>query len=130
MSSEMKYYYLTFRDYNEFCVNLSCKGHKPPLQINCDKETGTMFYTMNRHQLNEFWHCCLNDQKTFCSVVCPDSCKVCKWVKTVYNEMRDNFFFDFDRSKSMDEQPHLWRVFSSYLDRKAFPVLAEIQTIR
>ena len=92
MSSEMKYYYLTFRDYNEFCVNLSCKGHKPPLQINSDKETGTMFYTMNRHQLNEFWHCCLNDQKTFCSVVCPDSCKVCKWVKTVYNEMRDNFF--------------------------------------
>ena len=130
MSSELQYYYLTFRDYNEFCVNLTCQGHKPPLQVNIEKETSTMFYGLNRQQLNDFWQSCIRDQKTFCSLVCPESCKVCKWVKTVYNELRDNFFFDFDRSKSNDEQPYMWRVFSSYLDKKLLPVLAEIQIIR
>ena len=130
MSSELQYYYLTFRDYNEFCVNLTCQGHKPPLQINVEKETGTMFYTMNRQQLNNFWQCCIRDQKTFCSLVCPESCKVCKWIKTVYNELRDIFFFDFDRTKPNNEQPYLWRVFSSYLDKKLLPVLAEIQIVR
>ena len=90
MSSDLKYYYLTFRDYVENCISLTCKGHNPPLKINCE-ENGTMFYTMNRHQLNEFWNCCLNDQKTFCSLICHDSCKVCKLVKTVYTELKDNF---------------------------------------
>ena len=98
MSSNLQYYYLTFRDYREFCICLTCKGHKPPLQINCEKD-GTMFYTMNRHQLNEFWNCCQNDQKIFCSLICPDSCKVCKWVKTVYGELTQNFFLILIRQK-------------------------------
>ena len=62
MAKEKEFYYLTFRDYKEFCDNLTCPGHKPPLQINVEKETGNKFYTMNRLQLNEFWQCCLRDQ--------------------------------------------------------------------
>ena len=116
MAREKEFYYLTFRDYKEFGDNLTCQGHKPLLQINVEKETGAKFYTMNRLQLNEFWQCCLRDQQTFCSLICTESCKICKWVKTVYNKLRDNFFFDFDRSK--DEQPILWRVFSCFLDKK------------
>ena len=85
---------------------------------------------MNRHQLNEFWNCCLNDQKTFCSLICHDSFKVCKLVKTVYTELKDNFFFDFDKTKSMDQQPYLWKAFTSYLDKKCLPVLVEIQIIK
>ena len=129
MSSDWKFYYLTFRDYREFCVCLTCKGHKPPLEINCEKD-GTLFYTLNRHQLNEFWNCCLNDQKTFCSLICLDSCKVCKWVKTVYRELKQNFFFDFDNTKTMNDQPYLWRFLSCYLDKKCTHVLAETQVIR
>ena len=55
MAKEREFYCLTFRDYTEFCDNLTCPGHKLPLQINVEKETGTKFYTMNRLQLNEFW---------------------------------------------------------------------------
>ena len=128
MAKEREFYCLTFRDYKEFCDNLTCPGHKPPLQINVEKETGTKFYTMNRLQLNEFWQCCLRDQQAFCSLICTESCKICKWVKAVYYELRDNFFFDFDRSR--DEQPILWNVFSSLLDKKMLPCLVEIQTIK
>ena len=109
------------------CDNLTCQGHDPPLQINIEKESGIKFYTMNRQQLNEFWQCCIRDQQSFCSLICADSCKICKWVKTVYNELRDNFFFNFDHSK--DQQPFLWKVFSSLLDKKLLPCLAEIQII-
>ena len=128
MDAELRYYYLTFQDYRDFCVCLTCKGHKPPLKINCEKD-GTIFYSLNRHQLNEFCNCCLNDQKTFCSLICPDSCKVCKFVKAVHGELTQNFFFDFDTRKSVEQQPYLWRFFSTYLDKKCTPVLAEIQIV-
>ena len=78
MAKEKEFYYLTFRDYKEFCDNLTCQGHKPPLQINVEKESGIKFYTMNRLQLNEFWQCCLRDQQAFCSLICTESCKICK----------------------------------------------------
>ena len=55
MVRNSEFYYLTFRDYKEFCDNLTCPGHKPPLQVNVEKETDIKFYTMNRLQLNEFW---------------------------------------------------------------------------
>ena len=74
MTKEREFYYLTFCDYKEFCDNLTCKGHNPPLQIDVEKETGTKFYTLNRLQLNEFWQCCLGDQQTFCSIICTESC--------------------------------------------------------
>ena len=53
MAREKEFYYLTFRDYKEFCDNLTCQGHKPPLQVNIEKERGTKFYTMNRLQLQQ-----------------------------------------------------------------------------
>ena len=83
---------------------------------------------MNRLQVNEFWQCCLRDQQAFCYLICTGSRKICKWVRTVDNELRDNFFFHFDRSK--DKQPILWRVFSCFLDKKLLPCLVEIQTIK
>ena len=82
---------------------------------------------MNRKQLNEFWQCCVRDQQHFCDLGCPNSCKICPWVKAVYKELRDNLFFDFDRSK--EQQPVLMKVFSSLLDRKLLPCLVEIQII-
>ena len=120
MAKAREFYYLTFRDYKEFCDNLTCQGHRPPLQVNIEKEKGIKFYTMNRLQLNEFWQCCLRDQQALCSLICTESCKICKWVKAVYNELKHNFFFDFDRSR--DKQPILWKVFSSLLDKKCFHV--------
>ena len=47
MARHKDFYYLTFRDHKEFCDNLTCQGHKPPLQVNIEKETSTKFYTMN-----------------------------------------------------------------------------------
>ena len=67
----------------------------------------------------------MRDQQHFCDLGCPYSCKICRWVRTVYNELRDNFFFDFDRSK--EQQPILWKVFNSLLDKKLLPCLVEIQ---
>ena len=127
MAKAVDFFNLTYHNYKEFCDNCTCEGHNPPLKVNVD-ENGFYFYTLNRLQLNEFWKCCLRDQKFFCSEICTKSCSVCKWVKTVYNELRDNFFFDFDRSKT--EQPILWKVYSSYLDKKLRPCLVEIQVIR
>ena len=128
MASHIDFFRLTFRSRKDFCDNVTCEGHDPPLQINIEKESGIKYYTMNRKQLNEFWECCLRDQKSFCSLVCTESCRICNWVKTVYNELRDNFFFDFDGSK--DQQPILWKVFSSLLDKKLLPCLVEIQIIK
>ena len=67
----------------------------------------------------------MRDQQHFCDLGCSDSCKMCWWARTVYNELRDNFFFDFDRSK--EQQPNLWKVSSSLLDKKLLPCLVEIQ---
>ena len=127
MARHIDFFRLTYQARKEFCDNVTCKGHDPPLQINIERESGIKFYTMNRKQLNEFWQCCVRDQQHFCDLGCPDSCKMCRWVRTVYNELRDNFFFDFDRSK--DQQPMLWKVFSSLLDKKLFPCLVEIQIV-
>ena len=91
MARHIDFFGLTYRARKEFCNNLTCKGHDPPLQINIERESGIKFYTMNRKQLNEFWQCCVRDQQHFCDLGCPDSCKMCRWVRTVYNELRDSF---------------------------------------
>ena len=127
MAKTIDFSILTIGNRNEFCENCTCKGHNPPLEV-IDDENGYSFYVMNRLQLNEFWMCCLNDQKFFCLLICPESCTVCKWVKSVYNELKDNFFFDFDKSKT--DQPVLWKVYSSYLDKKLRPCLVQIEVIR
>ena len=43
MAREKEFYYLTFRDYKEFCDNLTCQGHKPFLQINVEKKLALSF---------------------------------------------------------------------------------------
>ena len=127
MARHIDFFRLTYRDQKEFCDNLTCISHDPPLQVSIERESGIKFYTMNRKQLHEFWQCYVRDQQHFCDLGCPNSCKICPWVKAVHKELRDHFFFDFDRSK--EHQPVLWKVFSSLLDRKLLPCLVEIQVI-
>ena len=126
MAKAFDFFTLTYRGYKEFCVNCTCKGHNPPLKVNVD-EYGCYYYVMNRLQLNEFWMCCLNDLKFFCSEICTKFCSVCEWVKSVYNTLRSSFFFDFDKTQT--EQPYLWKVYTSHLDKKLRPCLIRIETI-
>ena len=53
------------------------------------------------------------------------SCRICKWVSAVYAELKDNYFFDFD--KDSNKQPVLWKIFSAYLNKKKLPVLVKIE---
>ena len=103
MARHIDFFRLTYRARKEFCDNLTCIGHDPPLQVNIERESGIKFYTMNRKQLNEFWQCCVRDQQHFCDLECPNSCKICPWVKAVYNKLRDNFFFDLIVPKSNNQ---------------------------
>ena len=126
MATCIDFFHLTFWHRKEFCDNLTCKGHDPPLPVHIYPEIKIKFYLLNRKQLNEFWQCCVEDKKVFCDDwFFPSSCKICKWVTAVCAELRDNFFFDFDWSK--EEQPILWKVFSSNLDKKLRPCLVEIE---
>ena len=125
MATCIDFFHSTFWLRKEFCDNLTCKGHNPTLPVHIYRENNIKFYLFNRKQLNEFWQCCVEDQKVFCDWGCSNSCQICKWVKAVYNELRDNFFFDFDRSNN--KQPILWKVFSSNLDKKLHPCLVEIE---
>ena len=98
----------------------------PTLPVHIYRESNIKFYLFNRKQLNEFWQCCVEDKKAFCDYwSCQSSCQICKWVSAVYVELRDNFFFYFDRSN--DKQPILWKVFSSHLDKKLRPCLVDIE---
>ena len=126
MAKSVDFLTLTYRGYKEFCVNCTCKGHNPPLKVNID-ENDCFHFVMNRLQLNEFWMCCLMDQKYFCSENCGKFCQVCRWVKSVYNALNINFFFDFDETQA--EQPCLWKVCTSYLDKKIRPFLIRIEII-
>ena len=124
MAQSIDFFDTTFWHKKEFCDNLTCRGHKPGVTVYIYPKSNIKFYLLNRQQLNEFWKCCVEDQKVFCEWSCT-SCRICKWVTTVYNELRDHFFFDFDRQK--DKQPILWKVFSSYLDKKLLPCSVEIE---
>ena len=126
MAKAYDFFTLTNHGYKEFCVNCTCKGHNPPLKVNVD-ENECYYYVMNRLQLNEFWLCTLNDQKFFCSENCTKFCSVCEWVKCVYDRLQSSFFFDFDKTQTV--QPSLWKVYTSYLDKKLRPCLIRIETI-
>ena len=108
----------------EFCDNLTCQGHKSGFAVYHYPKTLLKFYLLNRQELNEFWQCCVKDQEIFCEWNCT-SCRICKWVSCVYAELKDNYFFDFD--KKSRKQLILWKVFSAYLDKKLLPCLAEIE---
>ena len=125
MANAIDFLTLTSQGYKEVCVNCTCKGHNPPLKVNVD-ESSCFYYLMNRQQLNEFWMCCLNEQRYFCSETCDNETRqVCRWIRLVYNALTINYFFDFDKTQS--EQPCLWKVYTSYLDRKIRPFLIRIE---
>ena len=126
MARCIDFFNATFWLRKKFCDNLTCKGHNPGLIVHSYPESNIKFYLFNRKQLNEFWQCFVEDKKVFCDSNCPSSCKICKWVTAVYNELRDNFFFYFDRANN--KQPILWNVFSSNFDKKLLPCLVEIET--
>ena len=125
MAKTIDFLTLTREGYKEFCVNCACKGHNPPIKVNVD-ERGCLYYLMNRQQLNEFWMCCLNDQRYFCFKGCDtEICQICRWIKSVYNALSINYFFDLDKTQS--EQPCLWKVYNSFLDKKIRPFLIRIE---
>ena len=113
-----------FWGYKEFCDNLTCPSHQSGFPVYYYPKDSLRFYLLDQRELNEFWKCCVRDQEIFCEKKC-DRCNVCKYVSVVYEELKQNYFFDFD--KSSDRQPVLWKVFSINLDKKLMPVLAEIE---
>ena len=122
------FFHLTYSENRNSCVNVCCLGHSSPLKVNVDINN-CYYYVMDRLRLNEFWNCCLEDKKNFCSERCVNFyCAVCKWVRFVYNELEQNFFFDFDTTRN--EQPYLWKVYSSFLDKKSQPFLIKIEILR
>ena len=47
---------------------------------------------MNRDQLEQYWHCVVEDRDTFFPDRC-DKCNICKEMTNAFTELQDSYFF-------------------------------------
>ena len=103
------------------CNRLTCHGkHNPVFTILFQESSNEYCYCLSRLQLEQYWQCVCENQK----LICPkkynifgtfNKCMLCQEVSDIYKELRENYFFYPNESKSTDKpfQSIRWRIFTA-----------------
>ena len=103
------------------CDRLTCDGkHNPVFTILFPKSSNEYCYCLSRVQLGQYWQCVCENQKLICPKKCNifdtfNKCMLCQEVSDIYEELRKNYFFYPNESKSTDKpfQPIRWHIFTA-----------------
>ena len=75
------------------CDSLTCEGkHAPVFNLFQHQVNKEDLYCVNRDQLEQYWHCVVEDRDTFCPDRC-DKCNICKEMTNAFTELQDSYFF-------------------------------------
>ena len=79
------------------CLNRKHKFDEYFHRCKNNEKLSERFYCLNRKQLGEYWHCVIEDRKSFCPEKCEQS-DIRKELAEVFENLQETYFFTLNKA--------------------------------